>query len=225
MMLSAFRDVRAVLFDLDGTLIDSAPDLGAAADGMRVRRGLESKPLAEYRPHAGSGARGMLQVAFGMDAQDLDYEHYKEEFFVLYENCLTKRTRPFDGVDRLVTGLLQRGLRWGVVTNKAQRFTVPITRSMSLFDSAATVISGDTTPHAKPHPEPLLEAARRMSLLPVQCIYVGDDERDIRAGRSAGMWTVAARYGYLGAGADVASWGADAEVSSPLQVLQLLEPS
>ncbi|MFW2357084.1 HAD-IA family hydrolase [Hydrogenophaga sp.] len=225
MTLSAFRGVRAVLFDLDGTLIDSAPDLGAAADGMRLRRGLASKPLAEYRPHVGSGARGMLQVAFGMDAQHGDYEHYKEEFFVHYENCLTQRTRPFEGVDRLVVALLQRGLRWGVVTNKAQRFTTPITRSMGLFDSASTVISGDTTPHAKPHPEPLLEAARRMSLPPAQCIYVGDDERDIRAGRSAGMGTVAASYGYLGAGADVASWGADAEVSSPLQVLQLLEPS
>lgn len=221
----AFQGVRAVLFDLDGTLIDSAPDLGAAADGMRLRRGLPSKPLAEYRPHAGSGARGMLQVAFGMDAEHVDYEQYKDEFFVHYENCLTQRTRPFEEVDLLVSSLLQRGLRWGVVTNKAQRFTAPITHSMGLFDSAATVISGDTTSHAKPHPEPLLEAARRMSLLPAQCIYVGDDERDIRAGRSAGMWTVAARYGYLGAGADVASWGADAEVSSPLQVLQLLEPS
>lgn len=225
MRSAAFQGVRAVLFDLDGTLIDSAPDLGAAADGMRLRRGLPSKPLEEYRPHVGSGARGMLQVAFGMDAAHVDYEQYKEEFFVHYENCLTQRTRPFEEVDLLVSSLLERGLRWGVVTNKAQRFTAPITRSMGLFDSAATVISGDTTSHAKPHPEPLLEAARRMSLLPAQCIYVGDDERDIRAGRSAGMWTVAARYGYLGAGADVASWGADAEVSSPLQVLQLLEPS
>ncbi len=220
-----FRGVRAVLFDLDGTLIDSAPDLGAAADAMRLHRGMASKPAADYRPHVGSGARGMLQVAFGMGTQHHDYERYKEEFFIRYESCLTQRTRLFDGVDRLVAALLQRGLRWGVVTNKAQRFTLPITRSMDLFDSAATVISGDTTPYAKPHPEPLLEAARRLSFLPAHCVYVGDDERDIRAGRSAGMWTVAAKYGYLGEGADVASWGADAEVSSPVQVLQLLEPS
>lgn len=225
MTRAVFRGVRAVLFDLDGTLIDSAPDLGAAADGMRVRRGLASKPLSAYRPHVGSGARGMLQVAFGMDAQHRDYEQYKAEFFAHYETCLTQRTRPFDGVDGLVAALLQRGLYWGVVTNKAQRFTTPITCSMGLFESASAVISGDTTPHAKPHPEPLLEAARRMAVPPSQCIYVGDDERDIQAGRSAGMGTVAACYGYLGAGADVASWGADAEVSSPLQVLQLLEPS
>ena len=225
MKYPVFRGVRAVLFDLDGTLIDSAPDLGAAADEMRTRRGMASKPMAEYRPHVGSGARGMLQVAFGMDAQHPEYEGHKDEFFALYEKCMTKRTRLFDDVDLLVASLMERGLSWGVVTNKAQRFTGPITLSMGLFDSASAVISGDTTAHAKPHPEPLLEAARRMSLLPAQCIYVGDDERDIRAGRSAGMWTVAARYGYLGAGAGVASWGADAEVSSPLQVLQLLEPA
>ena len=225
MKYPVFRGVRAVLFDLDGTLIDSAPDLGAAADEMRTRRGMASKPMAEYRPHVGSGARGMLQVAFGMDAQHPEYEGHKDEFFALYEKCMTNRTRLFDDVDLLVASLMERGLSWGVVTNKAQRFTGPITLSMGLFDSASAVISGDTTAHAKPHPEPLLEAARRMSLLPAQCIYVGDDERDIRAGRSAGMWTVAARYGYLGAGADVASWGADAEVSSPLQVLQLLEPA
>lgn len=220
-----FRGVRAVLFDLDGTLIDSAPDLGAAADEMRLRRGLASKPLAEYRPHVGSGARGMLHVAFGMDAQHLNYEHYREEFFLLYESCLTQRTRAFDDVDRLVASLLERRLLWGVVTNKAQRFALPITRSMGLFESASAVICGDTTPHAKPHPAPLLEAARRLSLPPAQCVYVGDDERDIRAGQAAGMKTVAARYGYLGAGADVATWGADAEVSSPLEVLQLLETS
>lgn len=225
MKAPVFRDVRAVLFDLDGTLIDSAPDLGAAADEMRLRRGMSSIPLSEYRPHVGSGARGMLQVAFGMDADHHDFEHYKEEFFVGYERCLTHRTRPFDDVDQLVASLLARGFLWGVVTNKAQRFTTPITLSMSLFDSASAVISGDTTAHAKPHPEPLLEAARRMALQPAQCVYVGDDERDIRAGRSAGMRTVAARYGYLGAGADVSSWGADAEVFSPLQVLQLIDMS
>lgn len=225
MKIPVFRDVRAVLFDLDGTLIDSAPDLGAAVDEMRLRRGMPSIPMSEYRPHVGSGARGMLQVAFGMGVDHRDFEQYKAEFLIRYESCLTLRTRPFDDVDQLVSSLLGRGFLWGVVTNKAQRFTTPITLSMSVFDSASAVVSGDTTAHAKPHPEPLLEAARRMALQPAQCIYVGDDERDIRAGRSAGMRTVAARYGYLGAGADVSSWGADAEVSSPLQVLQLLEMS
>lgn len=218
-----FRGIRAVLFDLDGTLIDSAPDLGGAADGMRTRRGLPSLPLEEYRPHAGSGARGMLKAAFNMTPEHVEYEAYKEEFFHHYEACLTQRTRAFHEVESLVHSLQRNGLLWGVVTNKAQRFSLPLTRSMGLFDTASTVISGDTTPFAKPHPQPLLEAASRLSVDPVHCVYVGDDMRDIAAGRAAGMYTVAARYGYLGPGADVSAWGADAEVTSPLQLLKLLE--
>ena len=225
MTVANFLPVRAVLFDLDGTLIDSAPDLGAAADDMRVSRGLPPKTLEAYRPHAGSGARGMLHVAFGMGVEHVDYDQFKEEFFLRYEACLTQRTRPFAEVEQLLVSVVDRGVLWGIVTNKAQRFTSPIVLSLRLFDSASTVICGDTTAHAKPHPEPLLEAARQLSLLPAQCIYVGDDERDIIAGRAAGMRTVAAKYGYLGHEAHIASWGADAEVSSPLQVLQLLEPS
>ncbi len=218
-----FHGVQAVLFDLDGTLIDSASDLGSAADGMRVRRGMASLPLELYRPHAGSGARGMLRVAFDIAPDHADYPALKEEFFCAYEACMTERTRPFDGVPDLLSRLVSAGMPWGVVTNKSQRFSVPLARSMPLFDAASVLISGDTTPHSKPHPEPLLEAARRLGLAPGQCIYVGDDERDIQAGRAAGMQTVAARYGYLGFGADVASWQADAEVSSPLQLLKLLQ--
>lgn len=218
-----FRGIRAVLFDLDGTLIDSAPDLGAAADLMRTGRGLPSLPLELYRPMAGAGARGMLHVAFDMSPEHKDYEAHKEEFFVHYEACLTQRTQAFSGVGELLDVLRGHGFLWGVVTNKSQRFTLPLTRAMPLFNTASTIISGDTTPHAKPHPEPLLEAARRLNLPPAVCVYVGDDERDIAAGRAAGMFTVAARYGYLGMGADVSSWGADAEVTSPVGVLKLLE--
>jgi phosphoglycolate phosphatase len=218
-----FRGIRGVLFDLDGTLIDSAPDLGAAADLMRTRRGLSGLPLERYRPLAGAGARGMLRVAFDLTPEHPTYEALKEEFFGHYEDCLLQRTRAFDDVDRLLQALVAAGLQWGVVTNKSQRFTSPLTGAMALFRSASTIISGDTTPHAKPHPEPLLEAARRMALLPTECLYVGDDARDIAAGRAAGMPTVAARYGYLGLDADVSTWGADAEVHSPLQLLKFLE--
>ena len=213
-----FTDIQAILFDLDGTLIDSAPDLGAAADKMRTDRGLPSLPLARYRPMAGSGARGMLGIAFGMTPDHTDFAMMKEEFFVNYERCMTERTFAFDGVDALIQNLVSRKLPWGVVTNKSARFTEPLTRAMPLFASAGTVVSGDTTPHAKPHPEPLFEAARRLNVDPKHCIYVGDDHRDIVAGQAAGMGTVAATYGYLGS-VDTAKWGAQVSIAVPGDLL------
>ena len=220
--MSPFKDIQAVLFDLDGTLIDSAPDLGAAADTMRVKRGLPSLPLENYRHMAGAGARGMLGIAFGMAPDHPEYADMREEFFRNYEACMTERTYAFDGVAELIAQLVSLGLPWGVVTNKQARFSEPLTRQMPLFASAATVISGDTTPHAKPHPEPLFEAARRLQVAPERCIYVGDDERDIIAGHAAGMGTVAATYGYLGQHANTTGWGAHATIDLPVQLLKLL---
>lgn len=220
-----FHNVQAVLFDLDGTLIDSAPDLGAAADQMRVARGLPSLPLEHYRPMAGAGARGMIGLAFGMTPEHPDFDAMKEEFFVNYENCMTERTRIFDGVVEMVNALVAQGLAWGVVTNKSSRFTDPLTAAMPLFASARAIVSGNTTPHAKPHPEPLFEAARRLSVDPARCVYVGDDERDIVAGLAAGMGTVAATYGYLGAQADISSWNAHLHIDSPLGLLKSLNPA
>jgi len=217
-----FTDIDAVLFDLDGTLIDSAPDLGAAVDQMRVSRGLPSLPLESYRHMAGSGARGMLSIAFGMTPQDPLFEAMRDEFFANYERCMTERTYAFEGVPEMLEQLLQARLQWGVVTNKSARFTEPLTRGMPLFATAGTVVSGDTTPYAKPHPAPLLEAARRLGVAPSRCVYVGDDQRDIQAGQAAGMATVAADYGYLGKEADTTAWGAHARIKSPQELLQLL---
>jgi phosphoglycolate phosphatase len=217
------RHIKAVLFDLDGTLIDSAPDLGAAADKMRVDRGLPSLPLETYRPLAGAGARGMLKLAFEMTPEHPEFAPMREEFFRNYEASLTARTYAFDGVAELLTQLHAQGRLWGVVTNKMARFTDPLTQQMPLFATAKAIVSGDTTPHAKPHPEPLLEAARRLQLTPEQCLYVGDDERDIVAGRAAGMPTVAAHYGYLGEKVDVSSWGANYHIHSPLALLALFD--
>lgn len=219
------HDIRAVLFDLDGTLIDSAPDLGAAADKMRTDRGLQSLPLERYRPMAGAGARGMLGEAFGIDPSHPDFAVLREEFFTNYEQCMTQRTEIFAGVPELVSEILRRKLRWGVVTNKSARFAEPLTRSIPLFSTAGVVVSGDTTPHAKPHPAPLLEAAARLGLEPEQCIYVGDDERDIVAGLAARMGTVAAMYGYLGSHGEPALWGAHATIKNPPELLQLLRPA
>jgi phosphoglycolate phosphatase len=220
--MSARFAVKAVLFDLDGTLIDSAPDLGAAADQMRIARGLPSIPLSDYRPLAGAGARGMLGVAFGMTPDHPDFPAMREEFFRNYEQRMLQHTLAFDGVPELIDALVQRGLAWGVVTNKSMRFTGPLSQQMPLFASARTVVGGDSTPHAKPHPAPLLEAARQLGLASAACLYVGDDERDIVAGRAAGMPTVAATYGYLGSKSDWQAWAADGQIDSPLGLLALL---
>ncbi|MEJ5149619.1 HAD-IA family hydrolase [Comamonas sp. MYb396] len=216
------RSIRAILFDLDGTLIDSAPDLGAAADQMRVARGMPSLPMADYRPFAGSGARGMLRVAFGMQPEDAEFPTMREEFFQNYERRMTQDTTVFDGVSDMLASIVARQLHWGVVTNKSKRFTEPLSRQMALFASAGAVVSGDTTPHSKPHPEPLFEAARRIGVDPQDCVYVGDDERDIIAGKAAGMHTVAAVYGYLGERQSVAHWEADDVINSPHELLKRL---
>ncbi|MCG2593058.1 HAD-IA family hydrolase [Ramlibacter sp. XY19] len=217
-----FEQVRAVLFDLDGTLIDSAPDLGAAADKMRIDRGLPSLPLESYRPMAGAGARGMLGIAFGMTPEHPDFPTMREEFFRNYESCMTQRTYVFEGVAQLIANLVEHDVAWGVVTNKSMRFTAPLTKGMPLFATARAVVGGDTTPHPKPHPAPLLEAARQVGVKPIQCLYVGDDLRDVQAGKAAGMPTVAALYGYLGSHGDVATWGADERIDTPLALLKLL---
>jgi N-acetyl-D-muramate 6-phosphate phosphatase len=213
---------KAVLFDLDGTLIDSAPDLAAAADKMRTDRGLPSLEYALYRPMAGSGARGMLHVAFGMPEAHADYENFKNEFLNNYQQAMTLKTTVFSGVTDMLSALQAMGLRWGVVTNKSQRFTIPLSQQMDLFKTAGAVVSGDTTPHAKPHPAPLFEAARLLGLPPYDCWYVGDDERDIVAGKAAGMVTVAANYGYLGVETEVLQWGADFVIHHPDELADLL---
>lgn len=215
------QDVKAVLFDLDGTLIDSAPDLGAAADKMRTDRGLPSLPLERYRPMAGAGARGMLGIAFGITPEHPDFAALREEFFRNYESCMTQRTYVFEGVKQLIDSLVEREVAWGVVTNKSMRFAGPLTKGMPLFSTARTVVGGDTTPHPKPHPAPLLEAARQLDVKPIECVYVGDDLRDMQAGKAAGMATVAATYGYLGT-TDVREWGADTQIETPLALLPLL---
>lgn len=213
---------EAILFDLDGTLVDSAPDLGGAADKMRTDRGMKSLGVNSYRSMAGSGAKGMIGIAFGLGVEHERFAALREEFFKNYEARLTELTKAFDGVHDLIVSIENQKLKWGVVTNKAERFALPLTQSMRLFDKAQAVIGGDTTPFSKPHPEPLLEAARRLGVRPGNCMYVGDDQRDIAAGRAAGMTTVAAAYGYLGVNAGASAWNADYVIASPLELLKLL---
>jgi 2-phosphoglycolate phosphatase len=211
-----------VLFDLDGTLIDSAPDLAAAANELRAVHGLEPLALEQLRPMVGSGARGMVGVAFGLKPGEAGYEPLRVAFLELYVRRMLTLTRVFEAVHPVLDVLDEQGIRWGVVTNKAMSMAQPITESLGLAARAAVVIGGDSTPHTKPHPAPLLEAARRIGAEPARCVYVGDDARDVQAGRAAGMATIAAAWGYLGQGEPVHAWGADHVSDVPAGVLQWL---
>ena len=214
---------RAVLFDLDGTLIDSAPDLAGAANDLRAERGLAPLPYEVLRPMVGAGARGMVGVAFGVTPEQPDFEPLRDAFLSQYAQRLLMHTRAFDAVDPMLIALERMGMPWGIVTNKAHRFTDPIVAGLGLDRRAKVVIAGDTTARAKPHPDPLLEAARRLAIPPQDCVYVGDDLRDIQAGRAAGMTTVAAAWGYLGRGETIDRWGADRVIQHPAELLTWLE--
>jgi N-acetyl-D-muramate 6-phosphate phosphatase len=214
--------VRGVLFDLDGTLIDSAPDLAGAANRLRADHGMEPLPLEMLRPMVGSGARGMVGVAFGVVPGETQFEPLRDAFLAHYEAMLLQTTSPFAGVDEMLSALEATGIPWGIVTNKAARFTTAIVAGLKLAERAAVVVCGDTTPHAKPHPEPLLHAARAMGLAPEDMVYVGDDLRDTQAARAAGMAMVAATWGYLGLGESVHNWGADVLLDEPGQLLAWL---
>ena len=216
------QDVSLVLFDLDGTLADTAPDLAATANAMREARGLDALPFDSLRPLASHGARGLLGRALAVSPQDPGYEELRQEFFARYEAALCVHTRLFEGIEPLLASLEGAGRRWGIVTNKITRFTAPLVRALDLERRAACVVSGDTTAYAKPHPAPLLHAAAAAGRPPADAIYVGDDLRDVDAGRAAGMPTVAVRYGYLGDAAPIESWGADHIVDTPAALAALL---
>jgi phosphoglycolate phosphatase len=211
-----------VLFDLDGTLADTAPDLRFALNQQRLARGMPELPIETVRPHASSGARGLLRIGFGIEPGQNGYEALRDEFLDIYQENLARSSRLFPGVSVLLEQIELRGLRWGIVTNKAERFTFPLLRALTLIERAACVICGDTTSNPKPHPAPLLAAAEKLGVAPGHCIYVGDDERDVQAGHAAGMPVLVARYGYLGNGTPPEQWGADGFVDSPADVLDVL---
>lgn len=218
--------VQAVLFDLDGTLIDSAPDLAGAANRLRDEHGLAALPEAALRPMVGAGARGMVGLAFGITPEDARFEDLKERFLALYAGHLLERTQVFAAMQPVLRALDRHGLPWGIVTNKAARFAEPVVRGLGLHQNglgqARVLVCGDTTARAKPHPDGLLLAAERLGLEAGACVYVGDDLRDVQAGRAAGMATLAAAWGYLGQGEPIEAWGADATLKDPAQLLNWL---
>ena len=214
--------IRAVLFDLDGTLADTAPDLGHALNLQLQRYNRAPLPIAAIRPHASAGSRGLLQLGFGISPGDADFEAMRREYLALYDENLCCETTLFPGVAELLSALEQRAVAWGIVTNKPHRFTVPLVEQLGLAGRAGCVVSGDTVPRAKPHPDPLLKASSDLGIAPAEAIYLGDDERDTQAARAAGMRSVIAGYGYLGDGSRPETWGAEAIIGHPAELLNYL---
>lgn len=214
--------VSTVLFDLDGTLADSAGDLAIALNRVRADRDLPPVPVAGLRAHASSGARGLLDAGMGVTPEHADYAALREAFLAHYSACLAETTQLFAGVDAMLAAIEDRGLKWGIVTNKHARFTVPVVAALELAQRAAVVVSGDSTPHPKPHPAPLLHAADALRVPPSACVYVGDDLRDIEAGVAAGMPTIVACYGYMGTTGNPERWPATGWIAAPLDLLRWL---
>ena len=212
---------QAVLFDLDGTFADTAQDLGAALNRLRVEQGLEPMPVDRVRPFASAGARGLVHVGFGVKPGDAEYAALREAFLEFYGERTCVKTRLFPGIPELLQALAERSIAWGIVTNKATRFTERIVSELRL--NPACVVCGDSTPHLKPHPASLLLAAEELKLDPGSCFYLGDDLRDIQAARAAGMRPVAVEWGYHhpesgGPG----TWEADAVIAQPLDLIKHL---
>ncbi|TNF36449.1 MAG: HAD family hydrolase [Gammaproteobacteria bacterium] len=213
--------IQTVLFDLDGTLIDTAPDMARA---LNVLLEEEGRPVLLYdtiRPVVSNGSVALVKLAFG-DIEGEYLERLKKRYLEIYQDGLCVDSRLFDGMTQLLTHIESRGMNWGVVTNKPGWLTVPLMEQLGLLERAACVVSGDTTPNRKPHPEPMFHACLAAGSEPQQCLYIGDARRDIEAGNNAGMKTIIALYGYIGAWENVDDWGTDIKISSPLEVLQHL---
>ena len=214
--------VRAVLFDLDGTFADTAPDLAAALNHTRATRDLPPLPLEVLRPQASHGSSGLLKVGFNIESAHPDFITLRDIFLNYYASNICVHTQLFGDTAELIDTLEQRGIKWGIVTNKPHRFTVPLMHALGYADRAACLISGDTCARAKPYPDPLLKACELIGVAPAQCLYLGDDQRDMQAANAAGMRGIIANYGYVSADVSISKWEAHASVDRPTELLDLL---
>lgn len=215
--------VEAVLFDLDGTFADSAPDLGAALNHVRALYDLPPLPLATLRPQASHGSRGLLKVGMNVEPDAPDYDKMRDAFLQHYEEHICDRTVLFPGMAALIGELEQHDLPWGIVTNKPHRYTVPLMEKLGYAKRAACLVSGDTCEHPKPHPMPMLHASRLIGVAPQQCLYLGDDLRDMEAAQAAAMTGIIAAYGYIDPAADLGSWPSSGRIAAPLALLRYIQ--
>jgi len=222
-MQDAGRDsVKAVLFDLDGTFADTAPDLAAALNHARAARQLPPLPLEVLRPQASHGARGLLKAGFGIEPDAPGYNELRDIFLEHYANNICVHTHLFSGISDLVGELEHRAIPWGIVTNKPHIYTQPLMQALGYAERAACLVSGDTYSNAKPHPEPMLKACELIGVSPLHCLYLGDDLRDMQAANAALMRGVIARYGYISANAMLDDWRAHAIIDNPMELLDLI---
>jgi N-acetyl-D-muramate 6-phosphate phosphatase len=221
-MMSSIPLFEGVFFDLDGTLADTAPDLVAAANRLLISKNMPPMPYESLRPMASAGARGLIHKSFGIDKEHPDFISLRDEFLNYYEEALLVHSKLYEGMEELLQKLEDEKLPWGIVTNKQKRFTVPLTEQMGLMQRAHCIVSGDTTAFSKPHPEPILHAARLTKVDPQRALYVGDDIRDIVSGKAAGMQTAAALYGYCGCNEPPSTWGANYQIQHPRELQQII---
>lgn len=213
---------KAILFDLDGTFADTAPDLAAALNHARASRNLPPLPLEALRPQASHGSRGLLKAGFDIEPEHPDFYPLRDIFLDYYAHNICVHTRLFGDTGTLIDALERRDIRWGIVTNKPHRYTLPLMQALGYADRAACLISGDTCAHAKPHPEPMLKACELLGVAPAECLYLGDDLRDMQAANAAGMRGIIASYGYVSTDVSVENWQAYGSVNHPTELLAYL---
>ncbi|MDH5357871.1 MAG: phosphoglycolate phosphatase [Gammaproteobacteria bacterium] len=214
------QPISAILFDLDGTLVDTAPDLAFALNTLLQEQGQQPLPFEQIRPVASHGSPGLLDLGFGLTPNHPEYTALQQRFLELYQENIARETALFEGMREVIEQLEDANIAWGIITNKPAFLTEPLLIALGLIDRAACVVSGDTTAYSKPHPAPMLHACELIKLSPEACIYIGDAERDIEAAKNANMQSILARYGYLGSQDDPESWQADAIIDHPREILQ-----
>ncbi|AKH19762.1 HAD family hydrolase [Sedimenticola thiotaurini] len=216
------RPIRLVLFDLDGTLADTAPDLAYALNQTLLRHGREALPFEQIRPHVSHGGIALIRAGFGIEPGHPEFQRYRDDMLAIYQDNIARHTALFPGMEQVLIQLEHHAIGWGVVTNKPAWLTDPLMDSMELTRRAACIVSGDTTPNSKPHPGPILYACQEAGIPPQECLYIGDAERDISAGRAAGTCTLTALFGYLNSTDQPEAWGADDNIALPIQILEKL---